>query len=71
MNNLQRLYNRVLNYIFPSRRAKILAKMMEEDQKLGLYNNNELELVQINQDNPVTKGNTALVRTFNINEKCN
>jgi hypothetical protein len=44
---------------------------MEEDQKLGLYNNNELELVQINQDNPVTKGNTALVRTFNINEKCN
>ena len=41
MNNIQRLYNRVLNYIFPSRRAKILAKMMEEDQKLGLYNNNE------------------------------
>jgi hypothetical protein len=69
MNNLQRLYNRVLNYIFPSRRAKILAKMMEEDQKLGLYNNNELELVQINQDNPVTKGSTALVRTFNTNEK--
>jgi hypothetical protein len=69
MNNLQRLYNRVLNYIFPSRRAKILAKMMEEDQKLGLYNNNELELVQINQDNLVTKGSTALVRTFNTNEK--
>jgi len=69
MNNLQRLYNRVLNYIFPSRRAKILAKMMEEDQKLGLYNNNELELVQIDQDNPVTKGSTALVRTFNTNEK--
>jgi hypothetical protein len=43
--------------------------MMEEDQKLGLYNNNELELVQINQDNPVTKGSTALVRTFNTNEK--
>ena len=69
MNNLQRLYNRVLNYIFPSRRAKILAKMMEEDQKLGLYNNNELELVQINQDNPVTKGSTALVRTFNTKDK--
>ena len=69
MNNLQKVYNRVLNYIFPSRRAKILAKMMEEDQKLGLYNNNELELVQINQDNPVTKGSTALVRTFNTNEK--
>jgi hypothetical protein len=69
MNNLQRLYNRVLNYIFPSRRAKILAKMMEEDQKLGLYNNNELEPVQIDQDNPVTKGSTALVRTFNTNEK--
>ena len=69
MNNLQKVYNRVLNYIFPSRRAKILSKMMEEDQKLGLYNNNELELVQINQDNPVTKGNTALVRTFNTNEK--
>jgi hypothetical protein len=69
MNNLQRLYNRVLNFIFPSRRAKILAKMMEEDQKLGLYNNNELELVQIDQDNPVTKGSTALVRTFNTNEE--
>jgi hypothetical protein len=69
MNNLQRLYNRVLNYIFPSRRAKILAKMMEEDQKLGLYNNNELEFTQINQDNPVTKGSTALVRTFNTNER--
>jgi hypothetical protein len=69
MSGIKRLYNRVLNYIFPSRRAKILAKMMEEDQKLGLYNNNELELVQINQDNPVTKGSTALVRTFNTNEK--
>ena len=69
MSSIKRLYNRVLNYIFPSRRAKILAKMMEEDQKLGLYNNNELELVQINQDNPVTKGSTALVRTFNTNEK--
>ena len=69
MNNLQKVYNRVLNYIFPSRRAKILSKMMEEDQKLGLYNNNELELVQINQDNLVTKGSTALVRTFNTNEK--
>jgi hypothetical protein len=69
MSSIKRLYNRVLNYIFPSRRAKILAKMMEEDQKLGLYNNNELELVQIDQDNPVTKGSTALVRTFNTNEK--
>ena len=69
MSGIKRLYNRVLNYIFPSRRAKILAKMMEEDQKLGLYNNNELELVQINQDNLVTKGSTALVRTFNTNEK--
>jgi hypothetical protein len=69
MSGIKRLYNRVLNYIFPSRRAKILAKMMEEDQKLGLYNNNELELVQIDQDNPVTKGSTALVRTYNINEK--
>jgi hypothetical protein len=69
MSSIKRLYNRVLNYIFPSRRAKILAKMMEEDQKLGLYNNNELELVQIDQDNLVTKGSTALVRTFNTNEK--
>ena len=69
MSGIKRLYNRVLNYIFPSRRAKILAKMMEEDQKLGLYNNNELELVQIDQDNPVTKGSTALVRTFNTNEE--
>jgi hypothetical protein len=69
MSGIKRLYNRVLNYIFPSRRAKILAKMMEEDQKLGLYNNNELELVQIDQDNPITKGSTALVRTFNTNEK--
>jgi hypothetical protein len=43
--------------------------MMEEDQKLGLYNNNELELVQIDQDNLVTKGSTALVRAFNTNEK--
>jgi hypothetical protein len=69
MSSIKRLYNRVLNYIFPSRRAKILAKMMVEDQKLGLYNNNELELVQIDQDNPVTKGSTALVRAFNTNEK--
>ena len=69
MNNLQKVYNRVLNYIFPSRRAKILAKMMEEDQKLGLYNNNELELIQIDQDNPVTKGSTALVKTSKTNKK--
>jgi hypothetical protein len=69
MSGIKRLYNRVLNYIFSSRRAKILAKMMEEDQKLGLYNNNELELVQINQDNLVTKGSTALVEIFNTNEK--
>jgi hypothetical protein len=69
MSGIKRIYNRVLNYIFPSRRAKILAKMMEEDQKLGLYNNNELELVQIDQDNLVTKGSTALVRTFNTNQK--
>ena len=69
MNNLQKVYNRVLNYIFPSRRAKILSKMMEEDQKLGLYNNNELELVQINQDNLVTKGSTALVKTSKTNKK--
>ena len=41
MSGIKRLYNRVLNYIFPSRRAKILAKIMEEDQKLGLYNTNE------------------------------
>ena len=69
MNNLQKVYNRVLNYIFPSRRAKILSKMMEEDQKLGLYNNNELELVQIDQDNLVTKGSTALVKTSKTNKK--
>jgi hypothetical protein len=43
--------------------------MMEEDQKLGLYNNNELELVQINQDNLVTKGSTALVKTSKTNKK--
>jgi hypothetical protein len=43
--------------------------MMEEDQKLGLYNNNELELVQIDQDNPVTKGSTALVKTSKTNKK--
>ena len=29
------------------------------------FNTEEPELVQINQDNPVTKGSTALVRTFN------
>ena len=69
MSSIKRLYNRVLNYIFPSRRAKILAKMMEEDQKVGLYNNNELELVQIDQDNPVTKGSTALVKTSKTNKK--
>jgi hypothetical protein len=33
------------------------------------FNTEEPELVQINQDNPVTKGSTALVRTFNTEEK--
>ena len=33
------------------------------------FNKEEQELVQINQDNPVTKGSAALVRTFNTDEK--
>jgi len=33
------------------------------------FNTEEREFMQINQDNPVTKGSTTLVRTFNTNEK--
>jgi len=33
------------------------------------FKTEEPELVQINQDNSVTKGSTALVRTFNTEEK--
>ena len=33
------------------------------------FNTEKPEFMQINQDNPVTKGSTALVRTFNTNEK--
>jgi hypothetical protein len=33
------------------------------------FNTEEPEFMQINQDNPVTKGSTALVRTFNTKEK--
>ena len=33
------------------------------------FGTEEQELVQINQDNPVTKGSTALVKTFKDNDK--
>ena len=33
------------------------------------FNTKEPEFKQINQDNPVTKGSTALVRTFNTKKK--
>ena len=37
MNKLNRIYNRVLNRIFPKRRGRLLAKIMKMDQELGLY----------------------------------
>lgn len=37
MNKLNKIYNRVLNRIFPKRRERLLAKIMKMDQELGLY----------------------------------
>ena len=37
MNRLNRIYNRVLNRIFPKRRETLLTKIMKMDQELGLY----------------------------------
>lgn len=37
MNKLNKIYNRILNRIFPKRRERLLAKIMKMDQELGLY----------------------------------
>ena len=37
MNYFKKYYNKLLNYIFPNRRTKILSKMMKDDEKSGLY----------------------------------
>ena len=42
MMKLSRKYwNKFLNLIIPSRRKKLLLKMMEQDQELGLYKLNK------------------------------
>ena len=44
-------------------------RMLTESEFNETFNIQESEFTQINQDNPVTKGSTDLVRTFKTNEK--
>lgn len=37
MSELEKIWNRFLNWLIPDRRAKLLAKIMQMDQELGLY----------------------------------
>ena len=46
-----------------------ISMMTSEQYYNETFNTEEPEFMQINQDNPVTKGSTALVRTFNTKEK--
>ena len=34
---MKRYWNKFLNWLIPGRRVRILVKMMQENQKLGLY----------------------------------
>jgi len=37
MSKLKKIWNRFLNRVIPGRRARLLAKIMQLDQELGLY----------------------------------
>jgi hypothetical protein len=37
MVGLKRSWNRFLNWLYPSRRARLLSEIMKRDQELGLY----------------------------------
>jgi hypothetical protein len=41
MSKLKKIWNRFLNRIMPGRRARLLSKIMQLDQELGLYNEYE------------------------------
>jgi len=34
---MRRYWNRFLNWLIPSRKERLLTKMMKQDQELGLY----------------------------------
>ena len=34
---MKKYYNKFLNWLIPGRRSRILAKMISNDQRLGLY----------------------------------
>ena len=42
---MKRYWNKFLNWLIPGRRVRILVKMMQQNQKLGLYDepNNTLK----------------------------
>jgi len=41
MSKIRKYWNKFLNFIIPSRREKLLSKIMKQDQELGLYNLNQ------------------------------
>ena len=36
-DQIKKYYNKFLNWLIPGRRSRILAKMISNDQRLGLY----------------------------------
>ena len=34
---MRRYWNKFLNWLIPSRRARLISKIMKQDQELGLY----------------------------------
>ena len=41
---MKRYWNKFLNWLIPGRRVRILARMMKQDQELGLYDESWDEL---------------------------
>jgi len=37
LKKLNRFWNRILNWVIPNRRARLLGEIMKMDQELGLY----------------------------------
>lgn len=41
---MKRYWNKFLNWLIPSRRQRILVKMIKADQELGLYDEDKLSV---------------------------
>jgi hypothetical protein len=64
--HLKWIHDRIVNVYGENENVDFLIRMREIIQA---FNIKEPKFKQINQDNPVTKGSTTLVRTYNTNEK--